>query len=108
MCWALKAVASSPTQPASISRQYAAPAASICFALIEYCHHASKNGHHSHLGLRARQVLLRVLLKLPVFGELVKKIALARFTRNFAALLGAGVLLFLIAPLIQRLMHGVK
>lgn len=32
-----------------------------------------------------------LLLKLPVFGPLIAKIALARFTRNFAALLGAGV-----------------
>ena len=34
--------------------------------------------------------------------------ALAGYTFGFWALLGAGVLLFLIAPLIQRLMHGVK
>lgn len=32
-----------------------------------------------------------LLLKLPIVGEVLKKIALARFTRNFAALLGAGV-----------------
>jgi len=30
------------------------------------------------------------------------------YTFGFWALLGCGVLLFLIAPLIQRLMHGVK
>ena len=34
--------------------------------------------------------------------------ALAGYTFGFWALLGAGVLLFLIAPLIQKLMHGVK
>ncbi|MBL8971073.1 MAG: MFS transporter [Myxococcales bacterium] len=34
--------------------------------------------------------------------------ALAGYTLGFGALVGAGVLLFLIAPLIQRLMHGVK
>lgn len=38
-----------------------------------------------------RAVLDPALLKLPVFGELLRKIALARFTRNFAALLKAGV-----------------
>lgn len=34
--------------------------------------------------------------------------ALAGFTLSFQLLLGAGVVLFLIAPLIQKLMHGVK
>ncbi len=34
--------------------------------------------------------------------------ALAGYTFGFWVLLAAGVLLFLIAPLIQRLMHGVK
>ncbi len=34
--------------------------------------------------------------------------ALSGYTFGFWALLGAGVLLFLIAPLIQKLMHGVK
>ena len=34
--------------------------------------------------------------------------ALAGYTFGFWALLGAGVLLFLIAPLINKLMHGVK
>ena len=34
--------------------------------------------------------------------------ALAGYTFGFWALLGAGVLLFLIAPLVQKLMHGVK
>ncbi|WAC67403.1 type II secretion system F family protein [Agrococcus sp. SL85] len=38
-----------------------------------------------------RAVLDPLLLRLPVFGPLVRKIALARFTRNFASLLGAGV-----------------
>lgn len=38
-----------------------------------------------------RAVLDPALLKLPVFGELLRKIALARFTRNFSALLKAGV-----------------
>jgi POT family proton-dependent oligopeptide transporter len=34
--------------------------------------------------------------------------ALSGFTSSFYLLLGAGVVLFLIAPLIQKLMHGVK
>jgi POT family proton-dependent oligopeptide transporter len=34
--------------------------------------------------------------------------ALSGYTFGFWALIGAGVLLFLIAPLIQKLMHGVK
>ena len=34
--------------------------------------------------------------------------ALSGYTQGFWALMGCGVLLFLIAPLIQKLMHGVK
>lgn len=34
--------------------------------------------------------------------------ALAGFTFSFGLLFSAGVLLFLIAPLITRLMHGVR
>jgi POT family proton-dependent oligopeptide transporter len=34
--------------------------------------------------------------------------ALSGYTFGFWALIGAGVLLFVVAPLIQRLMHGVK
>ena len=41
-------------------------------------------------------------------GGMTTDSALAGYTFGFWALLGAGVLLFLIAPLIQRLMHGVK
>ncbi|MGV8977534.1 MAG: type II secretion system F family protein [Cellulomonas sp.] len=37
------------------------------------------------------------LLKLPVFGDLFKKVAIARFTRNFGTMLGAGV------PILQAL-----
>ncbi len=36
-------------------------------------------------------------LKLPVFGDLIKKIAIARFSRNFGTMIGAGV------PLLQAL-----
>jgi POT family proton-dependent oligopeptide transporter len=45
-----------------------------------------------------------------VSGEtgLTVESAHAGYTLGFYLLLGAGVLLFLIAPLIQRLMHGVK
>ena len=41
-------------------------------------------------------------------GGMTVQSALAGYTFGFWLLLGAGVLLFLIAPLIQRLMHGVK
>ena len=46
---------------------------------------------------RVRQALDPVKLKLPVFGLLLKKIAIARFTRNFANMIGAGV------PILQAL-----
>lgn len=41
-------------------------------------------------------------------GGMTVESALSGYTFGFWALLSAGVLLFLIAPLIQRLMHGVK
>ena len=41
-------------------------------------------------------------------GGMTTASALSGYTFGFWALLGAGVLLFLIAPLIQKLMHGVK
>ena len=41
-------------------------------------------------------------------GGMTVQSAHAGYTFGFWALLGAGVVLFLIAPLIQRLMHGVK
>jgi POT family proton-dependent oligopeptide transporter len=34
--------------------------------------------------------------------------ALSGYTFGFFSLVGAGVLLFLLAPLIQKIMHGVK
>jgi len=34
--------------------------------------------------------------------------ALSAYTQGFWILMGCGVVLFLIAPLVQRLMHGVK
>ena len=34
--------------------------------------------------------------------------ALSGYTFGFYSLLGAGIVLFLIAPLMQKLMHGVK
>jgi type IV pilus assembly protein PilC len=46
---------------------------------------------------RARRVVDPIKLKLPVFGPLLKKIAVARFSRNFANMIGAGV------PLLQSL-----
>lgn len=44
-----------------------------------------------------RSVWEPMLLKMPVFGDLFKKIAIARFTRNFGTMIGAGV------PILQAL-----
>ncbi|CAN5191273.1 type II secretion system F family protein [soil metagenome] len=44
-----------------------------------------------------RKILDPLTLKAPVFGTLVQKIAVARFTRNFANMIGAGV------PILQAL-----
>ncbi|MGY4858104.1 type II secretion system F family protein [Cryobacterium sp. AP23] len=41
--------------------------------------------------LRVRMKLDPLKLKLPVFGSLLQKIAVARFSRNFANMIGAGV-----------------
>lgn len=38
-----------------------------------------------------RKFLDPLKIRLPVFGDLFKKIAIARFTRNFSAMIGAGV-----------------
>lgn len=46
-------------------------------------------------GVRSRLDPLKI--KLPVFGPLFQKVAIARFTRNFATMLGAGV------PILQAL-----
>ncbi|MBG6055657.1 type IV pilus assembly protein PilC [Salinibacterium sp. CAN_S4] len=46
---------------------------------------------------RVRKVIDPVKLRLPVFGGLMKKIAVARFTRNFANMIGSGV------PILQAL-----
>ncbi len=40
---------------------------------------------------RVRSVFDRIKLKIPVFGELNKKVAVARLTRNLATMMGAGV-----------------
>lgn len=44
-----------------------------------------------------RAVADRLKLRIPVFGELLKKVAIARFTRNFATMMKAGV------PILQSL-----
>jgi type IV pilus assembly protein PilC len=44
-----------------------------------------------------RRVVDTVKLRIPVFGALFKKVAVARFTRNFSTMLGAGV------PILQAL-----
>ena len=46
---------------------------------------------------QVRKVVDPVKLKLPVFGPLLKKIAVARFSRNFSNMIGAGV------PILQAL-----
>lgn len=46
---------------------------------------------------RVRSVVDRLKLRLPVFGSLFRKIAIARFARNFSTLTGAGV------PIMQSL-----
>ena len=46
---------------------------------------------------RVRKVLDPIKLKLPVFGALLKKIAVARFSRNFSNMISAGV------PILQAL-----
>ena len=46
---------------------------------------------------QVRKFLDPIKLKLPVFGQLLKKIAVARFSRNFANMIGAGV------PILQAL-----
>ncbi|WP_166792584.1 type II secretion system F family protein [Cryobacterium algoricola] len=46
---------------------------------------------------RVRKFVDPIKLKLPVFGPLLKKIAVARFSRNFANMIGAGV------PILQAL-----
>ncbi|MCM0622377.1 type II secretion system F family protein [Nocardioides bruguierae] len=52
-----------------------------------------RNGHER----RVREVVDPLKLKMPVFGDLAAKIALARFSRNLGTLLGAGV------PILQAL-----
>jgi len=44
-----------------------------------------------------RSVWEPLLLKMPIFGDLFKKIAIARFTRNFGTMIGSGV------PILQAL-----
>jgi type IV pilus assembly protein PilC len=53
-------------------------------------------GKHKH-DEAVRQKLDPWRLKLPIFGMLIKKIAIARFARNFGTMIGAGV------PLLQAL-----
>ena len=43
-----------------------------------------------------------------IFRGMTTASALSGYTFGFWALLGAGVVLFLAAPLVQKLMHGVK
>ena len=47
--------------------------------------------------VEVRRVVDPLKLKLPVFGPLLTKLAVARFSRNFSAMIGAGV------PILQAL-----
>ncbi|MCX7523185.1 type II secretion system F family protein [Microbacterium sp. STN6] len=53
----------------------------------------SRNKHEESV----RKVIDPIKLKLPVFGPLMKKIAIGRFSRNFSNMIGAGV------PILQAL-----
>ena len=53
----------------------------------------SKNKHTD----RVRMVKDPLMLKLPVFGDLFRKVSIARFSRNFSTMMGAGV------PILQSL-----
>lgn len=75
----------------SHSMVYVAPILAI--AGVVFAVWWSKNKHTDGV----REKLDPVKLKLPVFGNLLKKIAVARFSRNFANMIGAGV------PILQAL-----
>lgn len=40
---------------------------------------------------RGKQILHPIFLKVPVFGEIIRKVAVARFTRTLSTMLGSGV-----------------
>ena len=65
----------------------------IAVALIAFSFWWAKNKNTE----RVRKVVDPIKLKLPVFGQLMTKIAIARFTRNFSTMMKSGV------PILQAL-----
>jgi type IV pilus assembly protein PilC len=70
---------------------YVAPILIVAIIVFNIWWRANKNTE------KVRRTVDPVKLKLPVFGLLLKKIAVARFCRNFASMIGAGV------PILQAL-----
>ncbi len=52
--------------------------------------------------IRVRKFIDPLKLKLPVFGKLIKKIAIARFARNFSQMIGVGVPLLTALDVVGR------
>jgi len=75
----------------SESMIYIVPAAAVIGIFGSIWWRANKNTE------RVRKVIDPIKLRMPVFGGLMKKIAVARFTRNFANMLQSGV------PILQAL-----
>ena len=59
----------------------------LIVAIVIFTTWWQKNRHT----IRVRKFIDPLKLKLPVFGKLIKKIAIARFSRNFSHMIGAGV-----------------
>ena len=70
---------------------YILPIGFVGFLVFSFWWNRNKNTE------AVRRVIDPVKLKLPIFGPLMKKIAVARFTRNLANMIGAGV------PILQAL-----
>jgi type IV pilus assembly protein PilC len=70
---------------------YVLPIGFVAFVIFSFWWNKNKNTD------AVRRVIDPIKLKLPIFGSLMKKIAVARFTRNLANMIGAGV------PILQAL-----
>ena len=70
---------------ASRAMPYVVPAALVVGVVFTIWWRTNKNS------VKVRSRLDPIKLKLPVFGELLRKIAIARFARNFSNMIGAGV-----------------
>lgn len=83
-----------PTQMlvrASDGLRFAAPVLVVAVIAFSFWWRKNKNTE------RVRRVLDPLKLRLPVFGNLFKKVAIARFAKNFSTMMGAGV------PILQSL-----